>query len=93
MVYIAGKRINGNYQENEQLVFWDDTEVRIIVSFNPSTLIELWKHNEKLVVEILLNNGSGDGGANAATASVADCQDVNGVLHGRKGDGGEKKAA
>jgi hypothetical protein len=56
-------------------------------------LIELRKHNEKLVMEILLNNGSGDGGANAASAYIADGQDVNGVLHGRKGDGGEEKAA
>jgi hypothetical protein len=30
----------------------------------------------------LFNNGSGDGGANAATASVADGQDVDCVLHG-----------
>ncbi len=35
-------------------------------------------------MEILLNNGSGDSGANAATASVADGQDVDGVLHDEK---------
>ena len=33
-------------------------------------------------MEILFNDGSGDGGANAAAASVADGQDVDGVLHG-----------
>jgi hypothetical protein len=47
-------------------------------------LIELRKYDEKLVVMVLFNNGSGEMGANAATASIADGQDVNGVLHGSK---------
>ena len=31
---------------------------------------------------VLLDNGSSEVGANAATASIADCENVDGVLHG-----------
>jgi hypothetical protein len=51
-------------------------------------LIELGHHNEKLVVMVLFDNGSGDRGANATAATIANGQDVNGVLHGSKSDGG-----
>jgi hypothetical protein len=54
-----------------------NAKVRIVCFLYPSALIELRQHDEKLVVVILFNNGSGDGGANATTASVADSQDAD----------------
>jgi hypothetical protein len=64
------------------LVFSDNAKIRIIFLFNPSTLIGARDDNEKLVVVVLLNNGHGEAGADAATASVADGQYVDCVLHG-----------
>lgn len=43
---------------------------------------------------ILFNNGSGEASANAAFAFLANCKDVNRVLHGSKdGDEGKEEAA
>jgi hypothetical protein len=36
----------------------------------------------------LLNNGHGQAGADAAFAFGADCENVDGVLHGFRSDGG-----
>jgi hypothetical protein len=66
-----------------QLNVFNDTEVRIVVFLYPSTLIELWQNNEQFIVMVLFNNGSGDMGAYAASAFVADSKDVDG-FHGLK---------
>lgn len=64
----------------------------------PSTLIELRKHNEKLVMVVLFNNGSGDGGANSTTAFIASGQDVDGfhgqrMVRSKNGDEGKEEVA
>jgi pSer/pThr/pTyr-binding forkhead associated (FHA) protein len=46
----------------------NNTKIRVVVAFNPSALIQLRKNNEKLIVMILFNNGSGELGANARFA-------------------------
>ena len=62
----------------------NNTEVRIVVLFNPSALIQSRKHYKKLVMVILLNKAHCEAGADAAFAFLADCDDVNSVLHGFK---------
>jgi hypothetical protein len=61
-----------------QLGIFNNAEIRIVVFLYPSTLIELWQNNEQFIVMILFNNGSGDVGAYAASAFVADSEDVDG---------------
>jgi len=39
---------------------------------------------------VLFNNCHGEAGADAAFAFRADCENVNGVLHGEESDGGKK---
>jgi pSer/pThr/pTyr-binding forkhead associated (FHA) protein len=46
----------------------NNTKIRVVVAFNPSALIQFRKNNEKLIVMILFNNGSGELGANARFA-------------------------
>jgi hypothetical protein len=64
------------------------TKVRIIFFFDPSTLTSARNHYKHLVMMVLLNNGHGEPGANTAFAFGADCEKVDGVLHGLEGEEG-----
>jgi len=70
-----------------QSILPDNTKIRIVGFLDPAALIVLREYYKHLVMVILLDNGSSEVGANAATASIADCENVDGVLHGFKGDG------
>jgi hypothetical protein len=69
--------------ERERLEFvFNNTKIRIVGFLDPAALIVLREYYKHLVMVILLDNGSSEVGANAATASIADCENVDGVLHG-----------
>lgn len=75
------------------LVVANNTEVRIVVLLNPSALIQSRKHYKKLVMVILLNNAHCEAGADAAFAFLADCENVNSVLHGSEDSNEGKEEA
>jgi hypothetical protein len=66
----------------------DYAKVRIIFFLDPSTLASARNHDKDLVMMVLLNNGHGEPGANAAFTFGADCEKVDGVLHGLEGEEG-----
>jgi hypothetical protein len=67
-------------------ISFHNAKVRIVLFLYPSTLAFI-DNNEKLAGMVLFNNGSGDGGTNAATAFVADGQNVDG-FHDEENGGG-----